>query len=359
MLFSRTHLASVAYELPAQVVTSDDIEARLAPVYQALRMQPGQLFALTGIRQRRWWEPGQTMADAAARAAKKALAAARINAADLGMCLYAGVCRDNLEPATACAVADGLGVRGDAQVFDIANACLGQLNGMLQIAAAIEAGQIKAGLVCSCESSRQIMELTIDRLRRRPDMQAFKLALATLTGGSGAAAVVLTHESLGRGPHRLLGGVVRTDPRWHKLCRWGPDTGIPASAPMVMQTDAPGVLEHGVKLGLETYRAFLHEMNWDSSNYAQRAGPSPAPAVPDKTICHQVGAGHRAAALAAMEIPLERDFSTFEHYGNIGTVSLPMTLAMADEQRFLSPGDRVALMGIGSGLNCLILGAEW
>lgn len=375
MRFSRSYVAALGYELAPNVVTSDAIEEGLAPAYAALRIQRGQLYALTGIRERRWWDPGMTMADGAARAARKAIQRAGLDAAELGMVIYAGVCRDNLEPATACAVADALGVRGDAQVYDIANACLGQLNGMIHIAGAIEAGQIRAGIVCSCESSRQIMDLTIDRLLRSPDMQTFKLSLATLTGGSGAAAVLLVRDDLAAelhgssephagGAHRLLGGVCRTNPRWHKLCRWGPDTGIPASAPMVMQTDAPAVLEHGVELGVETMAAFRTEMNW---NGATTVGAAPTPGLDlpfgasasDKVVCHQVGAGHRIAALAAMGIPVERDFSTFEYLGNIGTVSLPLTAALADERGFLESGNRVGFLGIGSGLNCLMLGLQW
>ena len=74
-------------------------------------------------------------------------------------------------------------------------------------------------------------------------------------------------------------------------------------------------------------------------------------------ICHQVGAGHRDAVLKALGIPPEKDFSTFEFLGNIGTVSLPLTAALAEEREFLRPGDRVGFLGIGSGLNCLMLGA--
>ena len=58
-------------------------------------------------------------------------------------------------------------------------------------------------------------------------------------------------------------------------------------------------------------------------------------------------------------IPAEKDFSTFEYLGNIGTVSLPLTAALAEERNFLQPGDRVGFLGIGSGLNCLMLGIEW
>ena len=66
-----------------------------------------------------------------------------------------------------------------------------------------------------------------------------------------------------------------------------------------------------------------------------------------------------AAILKALEIPPERDFATFEYLGNIGTVSLPITAAIADERGFLEPGDRVGLLGISSGLNCLMLGVNW
>ena len=63
--------------------------------------------------------------------------------------------------------------------------------------------------------------------------------------------------------------------------------------------------------------------------------------------------------LKALGIPPEKDFSTFEFLGNMGTVSLPLTAALAEEREFLRPGDRVGFLGIGSGLNCLMLGVEW
>ena len=74
---------------------------------------------------------------------------------------------------------------------------------------------------------------------------------------------------------------------------------------------------------------------------------------------HQVGAGHRDSILNALGIPIEKDYSTFEYLGNMGTVSLPLTAALAEERGFLTTGDRVGFLGIGSGLNCLMLGWEW
>jgi len=233
-----------------------------------------------------------------------------------------------------------------AQVFDISNACIGMLSGMLQAANAIELGQIRAGLVVACESCRQIVDSTIERMLQAGDMDTFKHCVATLTGGSGAAAVVLSDGSFGNAGHRLLGSMVRNAVRHHRLCTWGPDTGIPASAPHVMNTDSVGVLQNGVQLGVETFRAFRQELGWSGDQ-------------PDKIICHQVGSAHQQAILRAIGLPASRDFTTFRHLGNIGTVSLVITAALAGERGFLAPSDTVGFLGIGSGLNCLMLGIAW
>jgi len=346
MRYSKVYIDAFGYELAPNVVGSDDLENRLKPVYEKRRIQPGQLEALTGVRERRYWDKDFRMSEGAILAGQKALDAASASAGDIGMLIYGGVCRDNLEPATACAVANGLGIGSNAQVYDVSNACLGVLTGMVQIANAIELGQIRAGMVVSCESARQIVDTTIDRLLASHDMETFKLSLATLTGGSGAVAVVLKGDRSPRQGHRLLGGAIHNAVVHHGLCRWGPDTGMPASGLQVMETDSVGVLQHGVALGIETFKAFMSEMAWPADK-------------PDKIICHQVGSAHQRTILESIGIPAEKDFTTFRHLGNIGTVSLPITAAIAHERGFLNAGDQVGFLGIGSGLNCLMLGVEW
>lgn len=346
MRYSRVYIESLAYELPANVVSSEALEERLTPLYQRLRIQVGQLAALTGIRERRYWDTGLSMAEGAAKAGEKALAGAGLSASDIGMVIFGGVCRDQLEPATACAVADALGIGPNAQVYDVSNACLGVVNGIVQVANAIELGHIRAGLVVSCETAKQIVDLTIEKMLRQRSMEEFRLSLATLTGGSGAVGVVVCDKAMSRRGHPLLGGVARSDPAHHRLCIWGPDTGTPSTAPMEMRTDAAAVLEHGVALGVETWRAFLGELGWSNEGI-------------DRTVCHQVGGPHRETVMRAIGMPLEKDFQTYEFLGNIGTVSLPITAAIAEERGFIERGHRVAFCGIGSGLNCLVLGIEW
>lgn len=346
MRYTKVNIAGFGYELPPNVITSEDLEKRLVPAYEALRLQKGQLEAITGIRERRLWDPGYLMSRGAAAAGHKALAKSGIHSSDLGMLIYGGVCRDNLEPATACAVADGLGIGSNCQMYDVSNACLGVLNGMVQAANAIELGQIEAAMIVSCESAREIIDLTIDRLNHTRDMEVLKKTIATLTGGSGAVAVVLTAIGRSTESHRMLGGAALSAAEHHRLCVWSSEGGFTANSRHMLETDSVGVLKHGVTLGRETFRAFRQNLDLAADH-------------PDKIICHQVGASHQRSILDAIGIPAKKDFTTFQYLGNIGTVSLPITAAIAAERGFLETGDVVGLLGIGSGLNCLMLGVEW
>ena len=335
MKYSQVYLDAIGYELPPVVVTSQELEARLRPVYEALRLSEGQLEALTGIHERRWWEPGFPVSQGATLAARKALERSNVGPQDLEVLIYAAVCREQFEPATACKVAAALGARPDV-VFDLSNACLGVLNGIVEIANRIELGQVRCGMVVSCETAREINDAMIETMLQSRNMETFKTSVATLTGGSGAVAVVVTDGSFRRNPRRrLLGGMTQAAPQYHALCRWGIDTLL-STARQFMSTDSVAVLKYGVDLGLRTWSAFLQRLGWASD-------------MVDKIICHQVGASHRDLILKALGIPPAKDYSTYSFLGNMGTVSLPLTAALAEEREFLLPGDRVGFLGIEIG----------
>jgi acyl-CoA:acyl-CoA alkyltransferase len=351
MHYSRVYIDAIGYELPPVVVTSQELEARLRPVYEKLRLQEGQLEALTGIVERRWWEPGFAVSQGAVLAARKALAASNVRPEDVEVLIYAGVCREQFEPATACRVAEALGVKPHT-VYDLSNACLGVLNGIIEVANRIELGQVRAGLVVSCESAREINDTMIESMLQARTMEQFKTSLATLTGGSGAAAVLVTDGSFGQRRRRVAGGSTQSAPQYNRLCRWGIETVTSTVtsalnvARQFMSTDSVSVLRYGVDLGMRTWDAFRSRLGW-------------AVNMIDKVVTHQVGATHRDTILKALGIAPEKEFSTYEYLGNMGTVSLPLTAALAEEREFIRRGDRVSLLGIGSGLNCLMLGVEW
>ena len=249
---------------------------------------------------------GYSLSEGAVAAAKHALCGSSVRPSDVDVLIYAGVCRELFEPATACRVASRVGVSSNAAIYDLSNACLGVLNGMVDIANRIELGQIRAGMVVSCETSREINDIAIDKMLKARTMDSFKDSLATLTGGSGAVAVILTDGSF-TGPkrRRLVGGVTQNAPQFHALCRWGIEalgSLAPSQFHQFMATDSIAVLKHGVDLGLKTWKAFLRKVSWREDQV-------------NTVICHQVGLTHRQTVLQALGIDQKKEYSTFAHLG--------------------------------------------
>src|SRR5690606_18669920 len=217
MRWSRVCIESVAYQLPYERVSTRALEDRLAPAYDALGLGPGQLEALTGVRERHYWPPGTSLPAVAAQAAERALQRAGLPAAELGAVVYAGVSRDRLEPAIACAVAAILGTPPDAWLFDLSAGCLSALLAVVDLANRIELGQIRTALVVAAESARETVDETVRHLNANPSLDAFRLAVSTLDRKSVAAAIVLSDASVSRTGRRLLGGASVTAPEQHGL----------------------------------------------------------------------------------------------------------------------------------------------
>jgi 3-oxoacyl-[acyl-carrier-protein] synthase-3 len=350
MHFRRTRIAGFGYTLPSDIVTTEELEARLSPLYQRLGLPEGRLEQMTGIRQRRFWPVGTPLAPISASAARKALAKAQLEPAQIGMLVHGSVCRDYLEPATACRVHDELGLPPDCTIYDVSNACLGMLNGMVQVAAMIELGQVRAGLVVGAENGRELVENTIALLNDNKELtrKTIKSSIASLTIGAASVAVALCDEDLCTGGNavapggdaggRLLAAVTRAQTSHHALCQ---SDGLET----VMHTDSEMLMRRGVETGAETFGRFLEETGWRVKEI-------------DRTICHQVGAAHRKLLFETLGLDPQIDFATFDWLGNTGAAALPVTTAIALEQGFVRPGDRVAMLGIGSGINCLMLAAQ-
>ncbi len=345
MRFADVRLAGLAHLLPEERVSSAALEEGLDPLYGRLRLRVGRLELMSGIRERRFWPPGTRPSGPAAEAGRMALERSGLPAERIGLLVHASVCRDFLEPATASVVHHTLGLPAEAVAFDLSNACLGFANALCLAAGELEAGRVDAALVVACEDGRPLVEATLAGLLGNPDAgkSELKRAFASLTIGAGAAAAVLTRgaDAPASSP-RLVGGLSRAATEHHVLCQG--DRAEGAAGPL-MDTDSEALMAAGIDLAARTWPAFLGELKW----------PEPGPA---KVLTHQVGVQHRRALLAALGLTPERDFPTVETLGNMGSVSLPATLSLAREAGWLGPGDRVGLLGIGSGLQCLMLGLE-
>lgn len=348
MKYRHVCLESVCSILPPQRVTSEEIEAQLGRVYRELHLPEGRLELMTGIRERRFYPPRTIPGEVGPRTVSLAIENSGIKAEQFGALVHGSVCRDQLEPATANRIHHFSALPDHCQIFDLSNACLGLLNGMLLLANMIEMRQIQAGVVVGTEIGRPLVEGTIDALLNDASLtrKSFKKDFASLTIGSGSTAMVLCHEELSRHGTRLIGGVCRSDTSTFELCAGGGQSASDSQGRPRMNTDSEELLHAGIRLAESTFADFRRELNWDSEQI-------------DRVITHQVGKAHRELLLDGLGIPKDHDFPTYHKFGNTGSVALPMALGLAIENGHIRPNHRLALLGIGSGLNSIMLGIDF
>ncbi len=346
-LYHHVCVESIVCTLPEEILTTVELEKRLAPVYERLRLPEGRLELLTGIRERRLWPPGTLPGDQSVKTCEKLLQTSGIDPNKIGAFLHGSVCRDYLEPATACGVHRRLGLPNECTIFDISNACLGIATGMVQIANMIELGQIEAGIVVGTESSRSLTEATVRFLNADTTLtrQGIKRAFASLTIGSGSAAVLLTHRNISRTGRRLLGGTVLSNTVFSDLCRSDTDQGGGDSMNPLMWTDSETLMIEGVNVARAAFERFLETTGWTRDSIAL-------------FLTHQVGKAHQQLLFEELGLSAEKHYSTLEFLGNTGSVAMPTAAALAMEEGRVQPGDRFALLGIGSGINTLMLAVE-
>lgn len=344
MRFHGVHLESLGIHLPEERTTSLEIEERLAPVYESLRLHSGRIELMSGIRERRFYPAGTRPSWIAAQAGHVALEKSGIDRERIGLLVHAAVCRDFMEPATASVVHAALELAPTCSAFDLSNACLGFANAMTVVASRIQSGEIEAGLVVSGEDGGPLVDATIESLLNAESVSKneLKLAYASLTIGSGGAACVLANAELAGDKPRLVGGATRAATQHHDLCQGDREPG--AEGPL-MHTDSEALLLAGNRLAAETWLAFQRELDWSKDSI-------------ERFVTHQVGAAHRRLLFETLDLDLDKDYPTYAELGNIGSVSLPLTLAKSWEAGAARPGQRTALLGIGSGLQCTMLGLE-
>jgi 3-oxoacyl-[acyl-carrier-protein] synthase-3 len=338
MKFDNVAIVGVAHVDAPHRIPSEDIDARMAETYRRMGVPARLLESLTGVKARRFWDRETRPSDAATLAGRKVLADTGVDAKRIGALINTSVCRDYVEPSVACFVHNNLGLPETCLNFDIANACLGFIDGMHMVGNLIERGQIDYGLVVDGESSRSVVEATLDRLSAPTcDPNMLRDQLATLTVGSGAAAMVLTHTRLAPGGHRFHGGTSLAATQHNQLCRGQNDVGI---------TDTRGLLSNGVALARRTWELAQKQLGWNAD-------------MVDLFALHQVSELHTQELARSVGFDVSKAFLIYPELGNVGPASVPIVLSKALEAERIAPGDHIVLGGIGSGLNCTVAGVTW
>ncbi len=317
------------------VVPSSQFDEALSGTYERLGLRAGLLEEVAGIFERRWWPDDVSYADAAALAGDQAIRAAGIDRDDIGLLIDTSVCRAHLEPSAAVDVHRQLGLSTACLNFDLANACLGFVNAMHLAATMIDSGHITHALVVDGEGSRYTQEATIDRLSREETTVANVFdEFATLTLGSGGAAMVLGRADDHPEGHRIIGGESRAGTQYNDLCIGDIDG---------MQTDTKALLDAGLEIADATWIT-ARENGWDWAHA-------------DHYVLHQISQVHTQLMCKQLGIDPDLVPLSFPMRGNIGPASIPTTLAR--HQEHIRPGDTVILGGIGSGINTTATELRW
>ena len=343
MRFQNVVISSFAYHIPEQIMTSEEIEERLDPLYQRLKLPRGRIELMTGIKERRFWSPGTMPSDLSTQAARNLFEKESLKPEQIDLLIHASVCRDFLEPSTSSIVHCNLGLRDQIMFFDLSNACLGMMSSLVVAANMIENGTIRHALIVSGENGGPLLFQTIEHLLKDENItrKSIKKYIANLTIGSAAVAYTVSHKDDVHEGHLLLGGSSLVDSSANVLCRGGGDT-----MSLTMETDSEELMKSGVALAEKTWAETKRELGWTNEDV-------------DCFVGHQVGIAHETLLKQILKLENCPTYTTYQYLGNTGASALPITLNLFDEQKKIPLGSRVGLLGIGSGLNSIMLGVQW
>lgn len=348
--FNHVYLESLAIEMPTDQVTSAELEDRLAPLYKRLNVPFGTLERLSGINSRYFWKPEVRPSKIATVAVQKALDGVGWNPDRIKALFSCSVTRDYFEPATACLIHRNLQIPESSIAMDISNACLGFSDGILMLGNMIESGVVDAGVVVSAENISSIVENSIAFLADNQTITREELIkiVPTFTLGCGAVAYVLCHEKLATSGHQVLGAVSRAATQHNELCEGNGDYCVMQKMGFdpVMYVESGELMSSAASLGGRTWPEASELLGWSADDV-------------DHVFCHQVGRQVNNAFYAEIGLPIEKEFTIYERYGNLVSAAMPSALAIGSTELGLKSGDKAMLLGFGSGLNSAFFGIEW
>jgi 3-oxoacyl-[acyl-carrier-protein] synthase-3 len=307
-------VASVGIAVPATTVPNGPIAARLG-------VSEDWIVARTGVRERRIAGPEEQLADYAAEAAARALAAAGVEAGDVDLVLVATMSHDFLTPNAAPLVAARIGA-GRAAAIDVGAACSGFVSALVLAAGQVEAGRAEVAVVVGADLLSRITD-PHDR------------ATAALFG-DGAGAVVL---SACQGGGRIGPGVLGADGARHAL---------------ITASRAEGVVR---MKGHDTFRQAVDRLSEATVAAAAAAGRSLDEIA--AFAFHQANARILAAVGERLGLDPARVIDCIGRYGNTSAATIPLALAEAQRDGLLEPGAPVLLAAFGGGLTWAATVIEW
>lgn len=306
-------VAAVGSALPPNVVTNEDLTARLDTTDEWIRSR-------TGISRRHIAGSDQSTCDLAVRAATQALTST--DPEHVEALVVATTTPDRCCPATAPAVATQLGLTG-IPAHDLAAGCTGFL-----YALATGAGLIAAG------TARSVLVIGVDRLASLPHPED---RTTVPLFGDGAGAMLLRSGSADEAG--ALGPMV---------------LGSDGTGADLIRASRPGTLHME---GADVFRHAVDRMSTASQQAASVVGWALADV--DSLVPHQANSRITSFVARQLGVPESRRLSNVEEVGNTGAASIPLLLASACADGRLKPGNRTLLTAFGAGLTWGAVALTW
>lgn len=314
---SGSRLLGTGSALPAQVVTNDDLAARVDTSDE-------WIIERTGIRQRYIAGEGETTATLATAAARAALADAGVDASSIGLIVLATATPDNTFPATATKVQAALGCNGGV-AFDVAAVCSGFLYALATADSLLRTGMAKRALVIGAETFSRILDWE-DRT-------------TCVLFGDGAGAVVLEAPEAGASDDPTGPGIIATrlhaDGAQHDLL-------YVDGGPSTTQT-----VGHVRMKGREVFRHAVVNLADVLQEVIEAAGVSVSDV--DWVVPHQANARILDATARKLGIAPEKVIMTVHEHANTSAASVPLALDVARKDGRIKSGDLVMLEAMGGG----------
>jgi 3-oxoacyl-[acyl-carrier-protein] synthase-3 len=306
-----SRIAGTGRYLPAQVLTNAELSRRVNTSDAWIRER-------TGIGQRHIAGPGEQTSDLALAAAREALAAASVTAAEIDLIVVATTSPDMVFPSTACIVQDKLGARG-GPAFDVQAVCSGFVYALAVADRMVADGLARNALVVGAEIYSRILDWN-DRG-------------TCVLFGDGAGAVVLVPSA----KPGILSSHLHADGRYRNiLCVPGQvQSGAVTGTPYV-QMDGPGVFKFAVRVLAESALEALAANGMTAADV-------------DWLIPHQANVRIMDATARRLGLAHERVVSTVDLHANTSAASIPLALDVAVRDGRIQPGQHVLLLGVGGG----------
>lgn len=316
--------------VPDRVVTNAELSERLGEDVDEFVSQ------VLGIRERRFCEPGESTADLAAGAGRRALASAGRRPEEVDLLIVSTDTPEYVSPATAAVVQDRLGL-SRAGVFDVNAACAGFVT-------ALDAA---TKYVAADEAYGVVLVVAAYAMSRYLDLDDKKTA-TIFADGAGAAVVEPSADP----------GVLRC--RLEADGSYAEHMGVFAGGTARPIDEA--VLEEGYYNHVRFVRKYPPEVNeegWPRIARAVLAEDGHDPDDVDLWLFTQVNRSTIVAVMEALGQPMERAHTVMDKWGYTGSACVAMALDDAREAGRLAPGDLVTMVASGAGLAMGCLTLRW